>query len=630
MMDDVIIKVDLSRNKITKQSLPHSLKQSYIGGRGVNAKLLFDEVEPGTDAYSPRNALIIGAGPLVGSGAPGSGRINVTARSPLTILGDSNTGGDWGPELKFAGYSYILITGRSEKPVYLWIHDDEVQLKDAKDLWGTDTWEAEQRIREGNGVPNVKVASIGPAGENLVRYACVKFGHRTAGRCGLGGVMGSKRLKAIAVKGSRRKLELADRKNFTEATLEAIDKIEFLKDSLGAVMGGTYGVLWFTHNEASMMVTKHFRSGFWEEADKLDPKLFYNNYKIKRIGCFACPIRCTPYYEIPSGKYRGSYTKVEYGQIVSFSAAVDVSDLSIALKACEMADSLGLDAKSCGYVIGFAMDLFEHGIIDERDVGFPLKWGDGQAVLNLIEMIASRKGFGDVLAEGEYRAAKKLGGGAEDYALTVKYMVQHEPLRAQVGNALAQYVSSRGPDHLRGSCHAERDMPPEDVKKFFGYEDASDPLSYDHKAPIVIFYEHIAALADMLGICKFFTQWLSMYSIDPELMARLTSSATGINIGSQDLIKAAERVVNLERAFIVREGIRRINDYPPRREFEEPLPDGPFKGKKLDREKYDRMLSNYYELRGWSVKTGIPLKDKLEELRLNDVASDLVARRIIS
>jgi len=218
-------------------------------------------------AYSPRNVLIIGAGPLVGSGAPGSGRINVTARSPLTILGDSNAGGDWGPEMKFAGYSYIQIVGRSYNPVYLWIHDDEVELKDAKDLWGTDTWEAEQRIREENGVQNVKVASIGLAGENLVRYACVKFGNRTAGRCGLGGVMGSKRLKAIAVKGSRRRLNLADPKKFSEATSEAIEKIEFLKDSLGAAMGGTYGVLWFTHNEASMMVTKHFQSGFWEKAE---------------------------------------------------------------------------------------------------------------------------------------------------------------------------------------------------------------------------------------------------------------------------------------------------------------------------------------------------------------------------
>jgi len=223
MIDDIILKVDLSRKKIAKQALSDSLKKAFIGGRGVNAKLLFDEVVPGTDAYSPRNVLIIGAGPLVGSGAPGSGRINVTARSPLTILGDSNAGGDWGPEMKFAGYSYIQIVGRSYNPVYLWIHDDEVELKDAKDLWGTDTWEAEQRIREENGVQNVKVASIGLAGENLVRYACVKFGNRTAGRCGLGGVMGSKRLKAIAVKGSRRRLNLADPKKFSEATSEAIE-----------------------------------------------------------------------------------------------------------------------------------------------------------------------------------------------------------------------------------------------------------------------------------------------------------------------------------------------------------------------------------------------------------------------
>jgi len=276
------------------------------------------------------------------------------------------------------------------------------------------------------------------------------------------------------------------------------------------------------------------------------------------------------------------------------------------------------------------MDLFEHGIINRNDVGFPLEWGDGQAVLTLIDMIARRKGFGDLLAEGEYRAANKLGGGAEKYALTVKKMEQHEPLRAQVGNALAQYVSSRGPDHLRGSCHAERDMPPEDVKKFFGYEDAADHLSYDHKAPIVIFYEHVAALADMLGICKFFSQWLSMYSIDVKLMSRLITAARGTRMGTRDLLMAAERVVNVERAYIVREGIRRGDDYPPKMEFEESLPNGPFKGAKLDREKYDRMLDEYYELRGWCSSSGIPNKAKLEELKLSDVAFDLEARRIIS
>jgi aldehyde:ferredoxin oxidoreductase len=618
------LKIDLTKKKVKKERLREDLVSKFIGGRGVNVKILFDNLEPSVDAYSPDNLLIFGVGPLVGI-FPGAARLNVTAKSPLTVLGDSNAGGEWSPELRKAGIDYIVICGRSDEPVYLRIYDEDVQIKNARHLWGLETWESEQILKEDND-PKAKVASIGPAGENLVRFASIKFGHRTAGRCGLGAVMGSKLLKAIVVRGTSR-LQPANPEAFIEATKQALQRFESsgLKSGLGGPIGGTYGRLWFRHNNASMMFTKHMRTGFWEEAAKLDPAIFFGRYKIKRIGCWGCPIRCTCYYEIGEGKYRGSFTKIEYGEIAPLSAGVGISDLDAALKLVQMADRFGMDTKSLGCVVGFAIELYEEGIINEQDIGFPLHWGDEENISKLIETIAFRQGFGSVLAEGEHRAAKIIGRGAEKYDLTVKYMEPHEPLRAQVGNALAQYLSTRGPDHLRGACHAERDLSPSEAKKFFGHESIADPLSYENKALAVVFFEHIAALADMLGLCKFFTQWGSMYRLDVKMMANLLTTARGIEYKDAELLMAAERVINTERAFIVKAGIRRCHDYPPRREFEEPFPNGPFKGVKLDRKKYDQMLDEYYKLRGWDPSSGVPNNSKLLELSLDDIAASLAS-----
>jgi aldehyde:ferredoxin oxidoreductase len=310
----------------------------------------------------------------------------------------------------------------------------------------------------------------------------------------------------------------------------------------------------------------------------------------------------------------------EYEHFASFGSAVAVTDLQTVLKASQLSDQYGLDCDSGGRIISFAMELYEKGIINDKDVGFPLKWGDGEAVLKLIEMISKRQGFGSVLAEGEVRAARKIGRGAEKYVLTVKNLEQHEPLRSIVGHALSQSTSTRGPDHLRGAYHAERDMSPEDAKK---YNFNPDPLSYDNKASGVIFYESVAEVADMVQTCKFQSPWLSMHFLDLDLWADLLTYATGMKTTGHELLEAGERAYNVERAFIAREGARRENDYPPWREFEEPYTVGPNKGQVLNREKYDAMLDEYYTLHGWDVKTGIPTKKKLSELGLADVARNL-------
>jgi len=618
-----ILRVDLSAEKIVEQPLPEELRTKFIGGRGINVKILFDEVKAKTDAFDPDTRIIFGSGPLTGTLAAGAGRFNVTTKSPLGFLGDSNSGGHWAPELKYAGYDHIVIWGKAEKPLYLWLCDEGVELRDAKHLWGLDTWETQQRIREELKDEDVQTACIGQAGENLVRIANVRTGLKhAAGRTGTGAVLGAKNLKAIAVRGSKG-IKIAEPERFLEAAKKARATLEDWKYVFGALspQGGTYGQIWYRHNNASMMATKHQQSGYFEEAEKLDPKYFFEKYFVKMRGCQSCPWCCTPFFRITDGPYKGMTGEgPEYEHFASFGSAPANPDLLSVLRASQLSDRFGLDCDSGGRIISFAMELYEKGIISEKDVGFPLRWGDGEAVIKLVEMISKRQGFGDILAEGEVKAAKKIGRGAEKYVLTNKNLEQHEPIRSIVGHSLAQSTSTRGPDHLRGAYHAERDMSPEDAKKF-GFN--PDPLSYENKAAGVIFYESNAALADMFETCKFQSPWLGAHFLDAEIWAELFSAATGVKTNAEDLVRAGERVYNVERAFIAREGARRKDDIPPWREFEEPYPNGPYKGQVLNRKKYEAMLDEYYTLHGWDVKTGIPCKKKLLELGLADVAKNL-------
>jgi len=613
-----ILRVNLSKEKIVKQPLSKGLRLNFIGGRGINARILLNEVKQGIDAFDPDNRLIFGTGPLTGTLAPGTGRFNVTTRSPLGFLGDSNSGGHWAPELKFAGYDHIVISGRAKKPVYLWICDDAVEIRDAKHLWGKNTWEIQKIIREEFEDQEIKTACIGEAGENLVRFACTKTGPKnSAGRTGTGAVMGSKNLKAIAVRGNKG-IEIAYPERLIEAAKEFRQKIEESGGYIGGPGGGTYGKLWFIHNDGCILTTRHQQSGYWEDADQLDPQIFHKKYVVKMVGCYSCPKPCTPHFEINEGPYKGLRGDgPDFESVASFGSAPAIANLDMVLKASTDADKCGLDCDSCGRVISFAMELFQRGIISEKDVGFPLKWGDGEAVIRLMKMIALRKGFGDILADGEVRASKRIGRGAEKYVLAIKNLEQHETCRSGRGTALAQAVSTRGSDHLRGDPGVEHyGLTPEEAEKMFGHKSVVDPLSYENKGSLVVLYEHQSVLADMLEICKMFSFWAHTFYTE-DMLAELFYSATGVKMNGAELLRAAERVYNVERAFIVREGVRRKDDYQTWRTFEEPLPSGPDKGQKVDKEKYDSMLDEYYKTRGWDIKTGIPTRKKLEELGLS-------------
>lgn len=613
-----ILRVDLSSKRVRKQPLSKGLRDNFIGGRGINAKILLDEVAGGTGAFDPENRLIFGTGPLTGTLAPGTGRFNVTTRSPSGFLGDSNSGGHWAPELKFAGYDHIVIWGRADKPVYLWICDNEVEIRDGEHLWGKDTWETQQIIRNDLGDQEIKTVCIGQAGENLVRFANIRTGPKnSAGRTGTGAVMGSKNLKAIAVRGTEA-IRIADPERFMEAADNYRRTIEASGRYIGGLGGGTYSKLWFVHNEGCVLITRHQQSGHWEDSDKLDPRIFHKKYVDRMIGCFSCPKPCTPHFKIDEGAYKGLQSDgPEYEAMASFGGAPIVTDMDQVLKASVDADKYGLDCDSCGRVISYAMELYQHGIVSEKDVGFPLKWGDGEVVLRLIEMITFRKGFGDILAEGEVRAGQRIGNGAEKYVLAIKGLEQHETFRVGRGFALAQATSTRGSDHLRGDPGVEAyGLSPEDAEKRFGHKSIVDPFSYENKGPLVILYQHQCALADMLEICKLFSYW-TWIDYSEDILAELFSSATGIQMSGAQLLKAAERVYNVERLFIMREGAKRNDDYQTWRTFDEPLPSGPFKGHKLDREQYELMLNEYYETRGWDVKTGIPARKRLKELGLS-------------
>ena len=626
-----ILKVDLTEGKLETITLSDRLRKDFIGGRGINVKILFDEVKPNIKAFDPENCLVFGSGPLTGTLAPGSGRFNVTAKSPQGFLGDSNCGGHWSAQLKYAGFDHIVIIGRAEKPVYLSIIHGKPKLQDAQDLWGLDTWQTQRKIKKELGDSQVEVVCIGQAGENLVRFAAIRTGlKRSAGRTGMGAVMGSKNLKAIAVKGDQG-VKIAQPEKFIKTVRKCNEILKPLSLTLGFKGGngaGSYGNLWYKHQENSKLGTKHHQAASWEDADKLDPSIFHKKYRIKMIGCFSCPVQCTPRFRISKGFHAGLYGEgPEFETFASFGSMLLNPDLDTVLKAAELTNQYGLDCDSTGRVIGFAMELFDRNIITKHDIGFSLKWGDKEAILHMIDLIAKRQGFGDILAEGELRAAKKIGRSAECYALTIKGVELHESFRGSgAGHALGHSTSTRGSDHLRSSHHVEHGLSPEDAEKFFGYKEAADRTAYKHKEKQVIYYEYNSAIADMLEVCKYFTHWATPLRIGPDLLAELFSAATGIEMNGKDLLHAAERVYNVERSFIVREGVRRKDDYPPEREFTDPLPPSPWPkmpGSVIDREKYDELLTEYYKAHGWDEKDGIPTLEKLEELNLQDIAQEL-------
>ncbi len=613
-----ILRVNLTNAATHCHPTEEDLARSFLGGRGLNVKRLWDELPAHVDGLSPGNVLVFGVGPLVGTLFPGGARFNVTAMSPQTgILGDSNAGGFFGPELKFAGYDQLIIDGRADEPVYLWIQDDVVELRDARDLWGEDVWDTTLAIQRELGDPDVQVATIGQGAENGVRFAGIFVNlNRAVGRTGMGTVMASKNLKAVAVRGTKL-ISVADMAGFMEI-IERLDEVIYRHPEyeIRCRLGTTKLIK--VLNSIGGLPTRHFQRGRFEHADAVSGEAIEELYKIKGKACFACTIPCSRFLVVNDSRFPGLRLEgPEYEPLAGFTARVGNGDLALALKCIDLANRYGIDAISLSEVISWAMECHDRGLLSPEEAdGLDLTWGHGETILALIHKVAHREGFGDLLADGVKTAAERLGRGSEEIAMEGKGLeVFQADVRSMKAYGLGNAVASRGADHARSEPWFEFSNDPEEGVRRFGIPETAFRLEYKGKGLVVKHFEEMAAIADSLGVCK--NTYNNMEVLSWDETAELLHAATGWDITGEEVQRIGERVVNLERLFIAREGITRRDDTLPKRFLEEPMPEGsgPSTGSVLELEP---MLDEYYRARGWDVDTGLPTREKLEELGLRE------------
>ncbi len=622
--------VDLTKGKILAKELPESWPRQYLGGVGFCARILWDEVGPETNPLGPENLIVLATGPVTGTFFPPSGRYVFATKSPLTgIWSESHCGGYFGPELKYSGYDLVILEGKSEKPVYLFLDDGSAELKGAEDLWGKDTRDTIKSIRQDLSDQSIEVACIGPAGENLVKYASVISDfYRAAGRSGVGCVMGSKKLKAVAVRGTR-DLEVADPEKYFEVATEAYEMCakgvwgEAAENSLG-----TYGTpnLLPLMNTIGRQPTKNHWAGVCEFVEEIGPEAVRQKYRVGRDSCLSCVIQCKFLSYVPSGSYAGTLTGgPEYETVTSLGSNCLNKDLESVIHANLLCNLYGMDTISVGKCISFAMECYEKGIIDRADMdGVDLKWSNADAMIQMIHKIARREGFGGLLAEGVRVASEKIGKGSERFAIHGKGLeVSAQDGRAHKSIGLTHAISVRGADHLRSLCTIDELCYVDIARKRFGeknIKDVCDLLSEKGKGLIVKDQEDFFAIVDSLLICKYGTMWPPIYYFD--FLTNLIPSLTGMKeyADEAELRLTAERICNLRRAFNVREGQNRRDEELHPRFTREPMPTGPAKGQIVQ---LTPMLDEYYKLRGWDVRSGLPLRSTLERVGLRDVAAEL-------
>lgn len=610
-----VLRVDLCSGAISEEPISEEEARLFLGGSGLATKYLIDELAPGVDPLSPENKLIYMTGPLTGTASPSAGRFSAVAKSPLTGLwGQANSGGRWGCDLKKSGYDGIIIEGRSAAPVTLVVDDGKAELTDAGDLWGKGVFETTAILKKDLG-RKFNVSCIGVAGENLVRYAAIMNDeHRALGRCGLGAVMGSKNLKAIAVAGSR-KLQLADKEAFKEAAGAASDLIN---ESLLKMTLEVYGTVMVIDmvNVKGGLPTRNWQTGVCSYTDDINGPAINESILTGRKACFACPIACGRVTCIESGPFAAKGEGPEYESVGVFGPMCDVNDLAPITHAHILCNDYGLDTISTGSTIAFAMECFEKGILKPADAdGLELKFGDAESMVDMVHKIAKREGLGDLLAEGTKRVSEKLGQGSERFAMHVKGLeLACYDCRATKITGLSFATANRGGDHVTAYVQGPTflDIP------FLIVEESTieDPtVENPAEARVVKDLEDALTTFDALGACKFMGMALMAEEVVP-----IISHATGWDIDVDEFRKAGERIYNLARVFNVREGASRADDTLPARLLEEPLPEGPAEGLVVDLEP---LLDAYYEFRGWDRATGKPTAEKLKELDLDYLAAQI-------
>jgi aldehyde:ferredoxin oxidoreductase len=611
-----ILRVNLAEGKISEEEIPEEMAKKFLGGRGIASKYLFDEVKPGIAPLGPENKLIFMSGLLTGTPSPSAARYSVVAKSPLTnIWAQSNSGGRWGVDLKHSGFDGIIFEGISEKPVYFVIDDGKAELCDASDLWGKNVSETTGVLKETLG-EKFNVASIGVAGENLVKYAAIMNDlHRAAGRCGLGAVMGSKRLKAIAVKG-KKEIRIANKKAFQEVSKK---QFELLGENILAAGLQGYGTTLVLDivNVCGGLPTRNWQTGVCSFVEEINGEALNEKVLVQAVGCFACPIKCGRGTEIRKGPYAGQKGEgPEYETIAFFGAMCDNSDIESITMANYLCNDYGLDTISCGSTVAFTMECFEKGILTKEDAGgLEIRFGDSEMIIELVHKIAKRDGVGDLLAEGTRIMAQKLGQDSERFAMHVKGLeLPAYDSRAAKITGLAFATANRGGDHITAYVQAPTFL----ASPFLVIEESEieDPLKENpEETKIVKDLEDAMTVFDAVGFCKF----MGLAS-DAQEISDIIAAVIGREFRVEDFRKAGERIYNLERAFNIREGLTRTDDTLPMRLLEDPLPEGPAEGHVNNLE---ILLDPYYEFRGWDKTTGKPTPEKLRELDLEDVIGQI-------
>jgi aldehyde:ferredoxin oxidoreductase len=607
-----ILRVNLSQGTIAVQDLDPQTARALVGGRGLAIRYLMDEMDPRIDPLSAGNRLIFATGPLTATPAPTGNRYMVVTKSPLTgALSCSNSGGAFPTEMKRTGFDLFIFEGRAERPVYLWVYDDEVALRPADHLWGHTVSQTEEvLLRETD--PQARVACIGPAGERLALIAAImNDSHRAAARSGVGAVMGSKNLKAVVVRGTR-----SPRLAEPEPMRALCGQVR--REVAEAVRKGTalhdYGTAYVPEvtNELGILPTRNFQTGRFEGVEGITGHVLRERYLIRPKPCLGCPIACGRLTRVDDPPYAGQGEGPEYETIASLGSACGVDNLAAITRANYVCNDLGLDTISTGVTIACAMELYERGILPQVDVGRPLRFGDADAVIALVEQAGRGEGFGSWIAQGSYRLASHYGHPELSITAKKQEFPGYDP-RGSKGMGLLYATSNIGASHMAGDVA---------YMEVFGVPRKLDPLTVEGKPAYVKYFEDIFALIDAAGLCVFLSlRYLfdPTFEVRPARLTQMLNHATGAGYTVDSLLEAGERIYNLERMFLVRAGFSRADDTLPPRMLSEPLPEGPAKGHVAQLE---GMLDAFYALRGWD-ENGIPTRERLEALGLHEQANSL-------
>ena len=620
-----ILNVDLSTGRIETEPTA-DYAERFLGAAGINTWKLLEGVDASVSALDAQNKLAFGAGTLVGTLAPSASRVNVVSKNVMTGgFGSASAGGFFSSELKCAGYDSIIVTGRAKKPVYLFIDDGDVAIEDAAFLWGQTTWDTEALLKRKIGDDRLGLLTIGPAGENLVSAANIMVSlSRSASRCGVGAVMGSKNLKAVAVRGTGY-IEVADPEGFFELSSELTRK---LGASDTAKMLREYGTpsSFTAWNALSNVPVRNFQQTHIdaERVQGLDAKIYKEDHDTRTFGCFSCPIHCSHFNQIRKGAYAGTQgEKIECQNLWDFGAKLDINSFPGVLKSSSLCSQLGLDVSSTTGAISWAFECYQRGILTHNETdGLRLEWGDHAVVIEVLRKMAYQEGFGRLLRKGSLEAARTIGKGSEQYAMHVRGQELAEEFRVLKGWALGIMVGERGGGHTTGSPLTERMDIPEDLsRKIFGVPTAGDPDTYEGKAQLVVYYQRYHAVLESLGVCHIASNWAGPEMMGPEDVTQLYNAATGRNLSTEELLWRGERIHTLQKMFNVRHTpYRREDDYPPARLMNEQTTGGN-QGKGFDRSRWSAMLDEYYDLHGWDRGTGVPHRKSLEALGLGELAS---------